>query len=168
MSRWSQAERAQRRHHPQFRIAEPAWTAAERARLTTLVDDLTVPSGIGAALGEGDLASAATSLWRARRRVARLTDEREAKRIGRFLQTSQEEFDRAGVVIQDHDGTEYDSGLSLEVLMFRDDPALAREVVVETVRPSIYLLGKRIQMGQVIVGGPENGSGNGNAEEARA
>lgn len=146
----------QRRYHRQFRIAAPTWP--DPVSLTGLVEQLTIQSTVEErpALPEKDLAEAATNLWRAQRRLARLAEEdsREAKRVGRYLQATQRALDEAGLLIQDHDGAEFHPGLSLEVLMMQPDPALANEIVRETVRPSVYLAGRRIQMGQVIVGCP--------------
>jgi hypothetical protein len=56
--------------------------------------------------------------------------------------------------IQDHTGNPYDSGQSLEVLAFQPTDGITNEVVIETVRPSLYLQGHRILKGQVIVGSP--------------
>ena len=64
-----------------------------------------------------------------------------------------------GLEIQEHDGMPFDSGQSLEALVFQDEPGLDREVVLETVRPSVYFRGERIQMGQVIVGRPPQSPG---------
>lgn len=151
-TRW----RGQRRYHREFRIAAPRWPdpvslAAVVERLTKTTKDADAP-----ALDEKDLADAATNLWRAQRRLSRLAEEdsREAKRVGRYLQAAQRALDEAGLLIQDHDGSSFHPGLSLEVLTMQPDPALRHEVVRETVRPSVYLAGKRIQMGQVIVGYP--------------
>ena len=65
--------------------------------------------------------------------------------------------------MQDHDRIPFGSGIALEVLLFQDEPDLDVERVVETVRPSIYLTGRRIQMGQVIVGRPA-ARGNGETD----
>ncbi len=156
MNRWTRW-RGQRRYHREFRIAAPRWP--DPVSLTGLVEQLAAQStqdSDGPALTEHDLADAATNLWRAQRRLARLAEEdsREAKRVGRYLQAAQRSLDEAGLLIQDHDGTSFHPGLSLEVLTMQPDPALRHEVVRETVRPSVYLAGKRIQMGQVIVGYP--------------
>lgn len=155
MSSWTRW-RGQRRYHPEFRIAAPLWP--DPISLTGLVEQLAGQStkDAGPALAETDLADAATNLWRAQRRLARLAEEdsREAKRVGRYLQATQRALDEAGLLIQDHDGTNFHPGLSLEVLTMQPDPALQHEIVRETVRPSVYLAGKRIQMGQVIVGYP--------------
>ncbi len=170
LSRW-RAEHGQRRHHREFRIPEPVWTAGQRARLTALLAEIaaSTPSTVDErpapvepvpradpALREKDLADAATNLWRARRRIARLDadDSREARFVGRYLRATQEALAAAGVLIQDHDGSAFHPGLSLEVLAYQEDPVLRSEIVRETVRPSVYLADRRIQMGQVIVGCP--------------
>jgi hypothetical protein len=178
LSQW-RVRRRQLRHHRPFRIAAPEWTAAERARLAALLDDLAaaavpppVPSTSDSEspLKEKELAEAATNLWRARRRLARMADEnsREAKRVGRYLLATQDALDAAGVLIQDHDGAAFHPGLSLEVLTFQDDPDLSAETVQETVRPSVYLADRRIQVGQVIVGCPVDQANTTTAEESRA
>ncbi|WP_051792516.1 hypothetical protein [Amycolatopsis jejuensis] len=152
-------EARQRRHHKEFRIAEPGVGADERARLRELIDHV---SPTGPELSESDLAEAATALWRARRKLAGAED-RLARQAGRFLSASQDALDAAGVLVQDHDRIPFGSGMALEVLLFQDEPELDVERVVETVRPSIYLTGRRIQMGQVIVGRPA-AHGNGEAD----
>ncbi|WIX81927.1 hypothetical protein QRX50_14765 [Amycolatopsis carbonis] len=155
-------DRRQRRHHREFRIEEPLWGAEERARLRELADQistlLAATTGStakpdGPRLSESDVAVAATALWRARKKLTGAQD-RVAKQAGRYLSASQEALDAAGVLIQDHDGTDFDSGLALEAVLFQDEPGLTSERVAETVRPSVYLAGRRIQMGQVIVGCP--------------
>ncbi|MCE6996030.1 hypothetical protein LZG04_14630 [Saccharothrix sp. S26] len=183
--RW-RADARQRRHHRPFRIAAPAWDAAERDRLRAILEaaarvraeddaastgrtgDDAASAGGGEPVGEHpsplaerELSAAATNLWRARRKIAKspVADSREGKQVARYLRATQEALDQAGVVIQDHDGTEFHPDLSIEVLAFAEDPALTRDVVVETVRPSVYLGDRRIQMGQVVVGCPDAGGG---------
>lgn len=152
----------QRRHHRAFRIP-PAWDVAQRARLEQLIaslaaaDDEVRQAGEPAfELGERALADAATNLWRAQRRLEQEhgRPSAEARQAGRYLRNSHDALREAGLVVQDHDGDAFHPGLSLEVLVFEDDPALATEVVLETVKPSIYLRDHRIQMGVVIVGRP--------------
>ncbi|SEO63483.1 hypothetical protein [Amycolatopsis saalfeldensis] len=161
-ARW-RAEARQRRQHREFRIEEPLWGKEERERLRELVTQVSTAlaaaerqsatAGTGSGLSESDLATAATALWRARKRLDG-ADDRAARQAGRLLAMSQESLEAAGVAVQDHDGTLYDSGLALEVLVFQDEPGFTAERVVETVRPSVYLADRRIQMGQVIVGCP--------------
>ncbi|MBE1469132.1 hypothetical protein [Kibdelosporangium phytohabitans] len=153
------AERGQRRHHPEFRIAAPDWSAEARTRLRALLDAATgaaaQPSADETELHEKDLAEAATNLWRARKRLERTTNgSKETRHAGRLLHASHDALGRAGLVIQDHDGAVYHPGHVLEVLAFQQDPAFEHDVVIETKRPSLYLSGRQIQIGQVIVGCP--------------
>jgi hypothetical protein len=143
------AELRQRRHRPEFRIPADSQLRARLARLLAEVPD-------GPPMDERLLADAATNLWRAQRRLAR-DDGRPTARdrqTSRYLTTCRDALTEAGVIIQDHEGDSFNSGRSIEVLVFQEDPELAGEVVIETVRPTIYLHDRRIQMGQVIVGGP--------------
>jgi hypothetical protein len=99
----------------------------------------------------------ATGLWRLRRRIF---DEEtgeprsEMKMLYRHFETTWDVLTNAGVEIQDHTGDAYDSGLSLKVLTFQPMPDLHREVVIETIKPSVYLNDQHIQTGEVIVGVP--------------
>lgn len=173
-SRWL-ADRRQRRHHEAFRIEAPRWSEPERGRLLALATELrewaaAVAEAAAARTteererqpfseGERGMADAATNLWRARRRLSRLAEQHanEAKRLARYLSATEDALAEIGLVIQDHDGMEFHSGLSIEVLAFEEDPAASAETVRETVRPSVYFGRRRIQMGQVIVASP---SGN--------
>jgi hypothetical protein len=59
-----------------------------------------------------------------------------------------------GIDIQDHTNMPFDSGQSLEVLAFQPTAGVTEERVSETVKPTIYLKGNRLQVGQVIVATP--------------
>ncbi|MFI6084914.1 hypothetical protein ACIBBB_28760 [Streptomyces sp. NPDC051217] len=102
------------------------------------------------------LADAATNLWRAQRRLNRQGEAAtsRSRQTSRYLRSCREALDEAGLLVQEHEGDAFHTGLSLEALTFQDDPSLTAETVLETIRPTIYLNGRRIQMGQVIVGCP--------------
>ncbi|WP_159104605.1 hypothetical protein [Plantactinospora sp. BB1] len=162
-------ELRQRRHHREFRIAPPMWTESQRARLEVLLtavrdaqpDEREAPP---AEPDEAALATAVTNLWRAQRRLA-AAGERPSPRdrqAGRYLRTSTEALADAGLVVQDHDGDVFNVGRELEVLVYQENPALTAETVIETVRPSVYLHGRLIQVGQVIVGTPTQPVDGGN------
>ncbi|MEN3608909.1 hypothetical protein AAH979_05105 [Plantactinospora sp. ZYX-F-223] len=164
-------ELRQRRHHREFRIGPPMWTEPQRARLEDLLtavrnakpDEKEAPPAqpdekeAPPAQPDGAaLATAVTNLWRAQRKLAP-AGERPSPRdrqATRYLRTSTEALADAGLVVQDHDGDVFNPGRELEVLVYQENPALSTETVIETVRPSVYLHGRLIQMGQVIVGTP--------------
>ncbi len=104
------------------------------------------------------LADLATSVWRLRQRFVVPGSEQpreEFRRPFRDVQALWDTLAQAGVEILDHTGSAYDAGQSLKVLAFQPTPGLDRERVVETVKPTIYLASQWIQMGEVIVGQPE-------------
>ena len=80
----------------------------------------------------------------------------DLRHLARHVQVIWERLSELGLQIQDHTGNAFDSGQSLEVLAFQPTRGISRETVIETVRPTVYFGGKRILMGQVIVGTPDN------------
>lgn len=155
------AELRQLRHRRAFRIAAPPDLSAELADLVaapgTAPEPAASPEAGGPPLDEKLLADAATNLWRAQRRLARGDGPRD-RQTGRYLLVCREALTDAGLVVQDHDGDTYHPGRSLEMLAFQAEPGRTATVVVETVRPTVYLLDRRIQTGQVIVAGPPAGA----------
>lgn len=142
-------ELRQRGQHAAFRIAAPELDPAWLRR--ALADLVARP----AARDDGAFADAGTGVWRARRKLAQLAEEnRTARQAGRQLDRAERALAEAGLVIQDHDGAPYHPGLALEVVAMVDDPEVPTPTVVETIRPSIYLDDRPIQVGQVVVGNP--------------
>jgi hypothetical protein len=80
----------------------------------------------------------------------------ELRHLARHVEVIWERLSELGLQVQDHTGNAFDSGQSLEVLAFQPTRGISRETVIETVRPTVYFAGKRILMGQVIVGTPDN------------
>lgn len=137
------------------------------AGLDALVDQVNAalrtglaPDSPAPALDDGAIAAVATGLWRTRRRmVDPATGEanRAVRRPFRHLQSTWAALAEAGVVIEDHDGSRFNPGLALEVLgPFQPTAGLRWDQVIETVRPSVYVDGRTVQIGQVIVGTPED------------
>ncbi|MFE5812058.1 hypothetical protein [Streptomyces sp. NPDC056479] len=153
----------QLRHPPEFRVPRPLlepaqaeWAAAVLADVEAaeaLAEQARTPQGAGT----DALLGAAVGLWRALRKLDQqggALSAADLRQVRRQVNASRQALADDGLEIQEHDGSPFDSGQSLEVLVFQDEPELDREVVLETVRPSVYFRGERIQMGQVIVGRP--------------
>lgn len=162
---------------PEFRIPRPlltpaqsdwltaAWAEAEAghaaeaaARAAEAGPETEVPAGTGTGTPDADvLLRAATGIWRALRKLEQRGEQLSAadvRQVRRHIQASRRSLAEDGLEIQEHDGAPFDPSQSLEVLVFQDSPGLTRETVLETVRPSVYFRGERIQTGQVIVGRP--------------
>ena len=115
------------------------------------------------AVDPGLLADVATGLWRAR---GKLVDPASGEPLPagrgahRHVQRTLEVLARAGVEVVDHQGADFVAGVVLDVVAFQPVPGLTREVVIEVVRPSVYVGGVLVQRGEVIVGTPvADGSG---------
>jgi hypothetical protein len=100
-----------------------------------------------------------TALWRLRQKMVQPgTDQplEEMRRAYRHFEAAWDLLGQTGVAIQDHTDQLFDSGMDLNVLTFQPMPNLKCEIVVETMRPTIYYKERVIQRGEVIVGTPEN------------
>jgi hypothetical protein len=89
------------------------------------------------------------------------TSERkeEFRPLTRYIERLSECLGEIGLTVQSHTNQAFDSGQSLEVIAFQPTAGITREIVIETIRPTVYLKGHRVQVGQVIVATPENTSG---------
>ena len=152
-------ELRQRRHHRAFRIADmPDQLSLEEAQ-QLLADVTAVAPAPDEPFDEKALAQAATSLWKAQRKLTQDADgaSKRAMAAAQYLAKCREWLAELGVVVQDHDGDPYHPGRRLEVLTFEDDPHATTERVLHTYRPSIYWRDRHIQIGQVGVGCPVSG-----------
>ena len=80
----------------------------------------------------------------------------EYRRVFGPLRETWNRLEDEGVRITSHEGRVYDPGLSLDVQSLQPTPGLTTEVVLSTVRPTIYFGDSCIQRGEVIVGIPES------------
>ncbi len=100
------------------------------------------------------LAEVSIGAWRLKKKM---TDPKtgeplnEMSRAYRHLESIITTIEREGIEIQDHDGQPFDAGLSLKVLTYQPLPNIDKEFIYDTIKPSVYLKGERILMGEVIV-----------------
>jgi hypothetical protein len=165
-----------------LRIAPPLWPHQLLSRLESLLDSTNSevdeparppPSALSApepaaspSLSPEQLAQIGTGLWRLRQRMVQPGTSRplpEVQRAFRHLESVWEVLNGAGVTIQDHTDAPFDAGQSLRVLTYQPMPELSREKVIETIKPSVYVGKKMIQMGEVIVGTPEQATSSATA-----
>ncbi len=157
------------RQHREIRIAEPTFSEEQCRELAELLallerapsepdsEPTSEPASEPAPEPAEDtkaLAEAATSLWRAQRKLTQAGRSAENRQTGRYLRACAEALAAAGLVVQEHDGTTFNAGRALDVLVYQDDPAVTEETIVETVRPSVYYHDRQIQRGEVIVARP--------------
>lgn len=105
------------------------------------------------------LADIITGLWRLKMKMVEpRTGEplQEMRRAFRHLESVWDALTQAGIEIIDHTNVLFDPGMSIKAISFQPTPGLDREKIIETIKPTIYRKDSRIQMGEVIVGTPEN------------
>jgi hypothetical protein len=100
------------------------------------------------------LSEVAVGAWRLKKKMTDPSSGEplnEMSRAYRHLESVFITLEKEGVEIQDHDGQPFDAGLSIKVLTYQPIPNIEKEYVLETIKPSIYLKGETILMGEVIV-----------------
>jgi len=113
----------------------------------------------GADISDTTLSDLGTCLWRIRDRMIDRETGMPAegnRRTFRHLQSAWDVLAQVGVRILDHTNETVPEGgiYSLKAVAYEPTSGLARETVIETVKPTIYLQDRMIQMGEVIIGTP--------------
>jgi hypothetical protein len=150
----------------EFRIGKPLWPPdlvemLDKLGSLRLTDDNVISTTSIDPTADKDrvrlLVDVGTGLWRLGQKMVEPGTDRPLETMRKAFRHWQSTWDalaEAGVEIQDHTGKPFDSGQELIPVLFQPTPGLERERILETVKPSIYYKGKRIQVGEVIVGKP--------------
>lgn len=105
------------------------------------------------ALDVRSVAEVAVAVWRLSRRAGAAGEG-----VHRHVRAVTEALADAGVQARSYCGAAFDAGLALRVIAFQPTPGLTREEVMETIRPSVYVRGSLVMLGEVIVGIPADGT----------
>jgi hypothetical protein len=142
-----------------FRIEQIAWPNDFFESLRTAEGLTKLDPAAESKLKLSLLADVCTGLWRLRQRMV---DENgrpldEMRRAYRHFESIWDALSQSGFEIHDHTGEPVPEGgvYALKVLVYQPMPELVRDKVIETIKPSIYYRNEAIQMGEVIVGTPE-------------
>jgi hypothetical protein len=113
------------------------------------------------ALGKS-LIELATNAWRIR---TRLTDpasrepredinKEDIKKLHRFLEAIFTALNEVGLEVKDRTGEIFDYGLPEQVVSAQPQLGLTKELIIETIRPTIYWNSQIAQQGEVVIGTP--------------
>ena len=143
----------------EFRIAPPVWSSEMLLIFEKLLENIsTIDRSANDEIQTRFLADISNDLWRLKHKMLQPGSDQpleELRRAYRHLESAWNALTRLGVKILDHTGEPFDSGYSISVLAFQPMTDIEREIVIETIKPTIYFDEQRIQMGQVIVGTPD-------------
>jgi hypothetical protein len=159
----------------EFRIARSVWPPDIVQTLEKLANH-TAPEAPGPALSIDHLkllAAVGTGVWRMRQRMIDPGTDRpreEMKRAYRHLESTWDVLLEAGITIKDHTGELIPEGgiYGLKRIAQQPTPGLTRARVIETLKPSIYCGDQMIQMGEVIIGIPEDDSSVGDPPSGKS
>ena len=148
--------------YPQeFRISEPEYLGlSEPLEALTELAERTSTSSQTTSTKEEELLDMAvdvgTLVWRIQQRLAATGElPRPLQRLSRDVERTWDALTQGGIEIKDHTGGEYDGGMALRVITSQPVIGLARRQIIETLKPTIYYRDRIIQMGEVVIGLPE-------------
>lgn len=100
-----------------------------------------------------------TTLWRVDKGLAQLAHKdasAELQRLVRRFDDLKDVLHRAHIELHDYTGQRYDPGLTVRVLTYQPAAGIAagREIILETIKPTVYCHAKLIAPGEVVVGVP--------------
>jgi hypothetical protein len=104
------------------------------------------------------LVEVATNAWKGQLRLAKWPGEElpaERRRLERNFESILSSLEGFGVRVKDHTGEAYDYGQALKVVASQPQDGIAREVVTETIRPTVYWREHIIQRGEVVIATPQ-------------
>ncbi|MEN6388958.1 MAG: hypothetical protein ABFD04_00960 [Syntrophomonas sp.] len=99
-----------------------------------------------------------TGLWRIRQKLALVQagpSVQEMRSTIRALESTWDRLVNLGIEVQDHGGETVSGGEAWKIIAFETNSGCVQEQVIETVQPTIFYKGKKVQNGEVIVGRPE-------------
>lgn len=101
-------------------------------------------------------ADVGTLVWRIQHRLD-ATEElsKPLQKLSRDVKRTWDTLTQGGIEIKDHTGGDYEGGMALRVITSQPVSGLNRRQIIETLKPTIYYKDKIIQMGEVVVGVPE-------------
>jgi hypothetical protein len=97
--------------------------------------------------------------WRMQRRMTdRVTKEvkEEHKAMHRSVAGIQETLTAMGFTVRDREGDFYDYGLPEKVVAAEKRAGISREMVVETIRPSVFFGDQLLKPGEIVIAVPED------------
>ncbi len=148
--------------YPQeFRIHTPKYL--ELTKSVEIPNDLLKQPSVGSQIGlpeeEGLIEMAidvGTLVWRVQKRLCAMGQlPKELIRVSRDIESTRDALSQRGIEIKDHTGQDYVTGMALRVITAQPIPELIKKQIIETLKPTIFYKEKFVQMGEVIIGIPE-------------
>ena len=101
----------------------------------------------------------ATNAWKAKARLDSIAPEGQSpdhRRLARNVGAILDALATIQVQVKDHTGEAYDYGMPLKVVASEPRAGISREVVIETVRPTVIMGENLLQRGEVVIAVPND------------
>lgn len=108
------------------------------------------------------LITSATNIWRIKSRITnpetyetkQKISQDDLKKLSRYVESIVESLAGIGIEIKDRTGEPFDYGLPEKVIAAEPQAGISRELVRETIRPTIYWGNQIVQQGEVVIATP--------------
>ncbi|MDO8682324.1 MAG: hypothetical protein Q7N50_02425 [Armatimonadota bacterium] len=115
------------------------------------------------------LSTVAIETWRMKRKLQRAQDtsgQVDVRGIQVSLDRMESGLREFGIECKDHTNQPYDGGMSLSVLAFEPsaDPDARKDMITQTISPSVFIGGQLKRQGEVVVASAGEGRASSNGE----
>lgn len=144
-------------NQPDFHINRPDWSSELPALQRLAASEATVVHEFEHKV-VSNFCEIAIHAWRMERRMTdRVTKEvkEEHKTMHRSVAGILEALTGMGFTLRDREGEFYDYGLPEKVVAAEKRAGISREMVAETIRPTIYFADQLVKPGEVVIAVPE-------------
>lgn len=95
----------------------------------------------------------ALECWRIKKLLPEFHDNRKHLVLGNSVEKMLEVLAKSGVEVEDPEGMEFHDGMTLDVALFEETPALVagKKIISETLAPAVYVKNRVVQPAKVIV-----------------
>jgi hypothetical protein len=141
-----------RKPHQQHSPAPSPDTGETHKREASSIEEVAIPMPIARAL-----VTIANHAWKAASRSSNpdsFDSASDLRRVQRSLTGIMEALNEIGLEVRNHTGDTFDYGLPLKVITAQPTQGIEKEVIIETLRPTLFWNNNIVQMGEVIIASP--------------
>lgn len=138
-------------------LAKEVANKIQTALQNSIPETVSVPENV-----KKTLISTATNIWRIKSRITVPKTSKtkqdisrdDLRKLSRYVESIVESLANIGIEIKDRTGEPFDYGLPEKVIAGEPQAGISKEIVRETIRPTIYWGNQIVQQGEVVIATP--------------